>query len=229
MARDGAIMAFYKLAIFDFDGTLADSLSMLPAKLNQAAARFGFRQVSDDEFTLLRGRGTRDLIRDLGVPMWKIPTIAAWMRRMAAEDAGSQSLFPGADALLRRLHDAGVGLAVVSSNSQATVIRGLGPDSAALLSHYECGTAIFGKAAKFRKVLRRADLPGSSVIAIGDEARDIEAAHEAGVDAGAVTWGFATPDLLLRHKPEILFNSMSEIGDRIVGPRAEATNLDNPK
>jgi phosphoglycolate phosphatase len=221
-------MALYKLAIFDFDGTLADSLSTLPALLNQAAAHFGFRQISDDEFIMLRGRGTRDLIGDLGVPLWKIPMIAAWMRRMAAEEAGALSLFPGTDAVLRRLHVAGIGLAVVSSNSQATIARGLGSEIAALFGHYECGTAIFGKAAKFRKVLRRANLPGSSAIAIGDEARDIDAAHEAGIDAGAVTWGFATPELLRRHEPEILFDSMSEIGDKIVGTRAQASILANP-
>lgn len=216
-------MALYKLTIFDFDGTLADSLSVLPGALNLAAAQFGFRQVSDDEFAMLRSQGTRDLIRYLGVPMWKIPMIAAWLRRKAAEEAGLLSLFPETEALLRRLHDAGIGLAVVSSNSQATIMRILGSESAGLISHYECGAAIFGKAAKFRKVLRRADLPGSMAIAIGDEARDIEAAHEAGLDAGAVTWGFATPDLLRRHQPEILFNSMSEIGDRIVGTRGLKT------
>ncbi|HXP98045.1 MAG TPA: HAD hydrolase-like protein [Telmatospirillum sp.] len=209
-------MAVYKLIIFDFDGTLADSLSTLQGTLNKAAARFGFRQLTDDEFVMLRSRGNREFIRYLGVPMWKVPMIAANMRRMASDDADSLSLFPGAGAVLRRLHDAGIGLAVVSSNSRATIVRVMGAEIAALFSHYECGVGIFGKAAKFRKVLRRMDLPGSSAIAIGDEARDIDAAHEAGIDAGAVTWGFATSELLRCHTPEILFNSMSEIADRLV-------------
>lgn len=223
-----SIMALYKLAIFDFDGTLADSLSKLPGALNQVAAHFGFRQLADDEFTMLRGLGSRELIRYLGVPMWKVPIIAARLRQMAAEGADSVALFAGTDALLLRLHHAGIALAVVSSNSQPTIARVLGPEMAHLFSHYECGSAIFGKATKFRKILRRADLPASSAIAIGDETRDIDAAHEAGLDAGAVTWGFATSDLLRRHKPEILFNSVSEIGDRILGARAEEPILANP-
>jgi phosphoglycolate phosphatase len=210
-------MALYKLTIFDFDGTLADSLSMILGTLNKAAIRFGFRQVTDEDYTMLRGIGNRELIRYLGVPMWKVPMIAVNMRRMAAENVESLSLFPGTEAVLHRLHDAGIGLAVVSSNAQATVRRVLGTEMADLFSHYECGAGVFGKAARFRKVLRRMDVVGSSAIAIGDEARDIDAAHEVGIDAGAVTWGYATSEFLRCHTPEILFNSMSEIADQLVG------------
>jgi phosphoglycolate phosphatase len=214
--RFAAIMGSYRLVIFDFDGTLADSVPWLVEALNHAARQFGFRQIADDEVTRLRGQGNREIIRHLGVPMWKLPLIAASMRRMAAENAGSLSLFPGIETELRRLHAAGIGLAVVSSNTEATIRRVLGADLAALIGSYECGAGIFGKAVKFRKVLRRTRIPATATIAIGDEVRDIEAARAIGIDAGAVTWGYATPDLLRRHTPDILFASVGEVADRLM-------------
>jgi phosphoglycolate phosphatase len=54
-------------------------------------------------------------------------------------------------------------------------------------------------------------------IAIGDEARDIDAARKAGLAAGAVSWGYATIDLLRAQQPDYLFASMDDIRHAIVG------------
>ena len=45
----------YDLAIFDFDGTLADSAAWFRSRINQVAQRYGFRQVTDEELERLRG------------------------------------------------------------------------------------------------------------------------------------------------------------------------------
>lgn len=203
----------YSLAIFDFDGTLADSADWFMGALNKAAVRFGFRVLSDAEIAMLRGRSNREIIRYLQVPMWKMPMIARFIRQLAREDIDSIRLFPGTDDLLRRLREAGVSIAIVSSNAEATIRQVLGPENAARVSVYECGASLFGKASKFRKVLKRTGTPASSAIAIGDEARDIEAARQAGIAAGAVTWGYATPALLQDCKPDALFSTLPELAD----------------
>ena len=76
----------YRLAIFDFDGTLADSLPWFRSVFNSVATRYGFRALDDAEFEELRGMGNREIIRRVGVPLWKIPLIAAHMKRLMAED-----------------------------------------------------------------------------------------------------------------------------------------------
>jgi phosphoglycolate phosphatase len=202
----------YDLVIFDFDGTLADSADWTLGILNQVAARYGFRQVSEAEKAMLRGWDNRAIVRYLGVPAWKLPLIARHMRALAARDAGRIRLFPGADALLARLHAAGVRIAIVSSNAEANVRRILGPANAALVSHYACGASIFGKAAKFRRVLRASGIPRERALSIGDEARDIEAAAAARLPCAAVTWGYATPELLRSRGPAFVFGSIDEIG-----------------
>lgn len=200
----------FQLYIFDFDGTLADSAPWMAKALNQAAARFGFRQVSDAEIETLRGKDNRAVIRELGVPMWRLPQIAAYVRRLAKE--APPPLFPGVEAMLRRLHGAGRKIAIVSSNAEVTIRRALGPACADLIHPYACDASMFGKAAKFKKVLKRSGVAAAEAIALGDETRDIEAARKAGIACGAVAWGVATPALLRARAPDFFFETPAEIG-----------------
>lgn len=201
----------YKLAVFDFDGTLADSADWTMGIMNELARRHGFRTVSDEEIAMLRGRDNRAIVRYLGVPAWKMPLIANDMRKRIAQDADRIRLFAGVEECLRTLHGRGVSLAVVTSNAEANVRRILGERNAALIRHYACGASIFGKARKFRAVLKASGLAAGQAIGIGDETRDIEAAARAGIAAGAVTWGYATADLLRSYKPTHLFDSFEDL------------------
>ena len=108
----------YRLVIFDFDGTLADSASRFVKALNDLAPRHGFRPVTEAEIEMLRGRGNREIIRYLRLARWRLPFIAADLRRRAAADAASISLFDGVERLLDALHQNGVTCAIVSSSSE---------------------------------------------------------------------------------------------------------------
>jgi phosphoglycolate phosphatase len=201
----------YKLAIFDFDGTLADSFAWFMRVVNDAAAVFAFKTIAPDETDLLRGKSAREMVAHVGVPMWKMPLIASYMRRRKAQDLTSIRPFDGATAMLRDVHAAGVTLAVVNSNSEANVRGILGTEPAALISHYECGVSLFGKAARFKNVLRRSGCGRAETIAIGDEIRDIEAARQAGIAFGAVSWGYTLPEALTQERPEQMFRSFEDI------------------
>src|SRR5258706_9987908 len=62
----------YRLAILDFDGTLADSGGWFLRISDDLGRRFGFRSVSADDVEMLRGCTTCEIIRFLGIPRWKI-------------------------------------------------------------------------------------------------------------------------------------------------------------
>ncbi|MBV8839259.1 MAG: HAD-IA family hydrolase, partial [Alphaproteobacteria bacterium] len=195
------------LVIFDLDGTLSDSFPWFLRNLNHVADTFGFRRVADDEIEPLRHAGTREILRRLEVPLWKLPRIARHMRRMKAEHIAEIPLFPGVDAMLRALRERGITLALVTSDHESNARAAL-REYAALFGHLACGASIFGKAAKFRAVLRRAGVPPAQALAIGDEVRDIEAARAAGIPCGAVTWGYAAPDALRAMGPDVVFESV---------------------
>jgi phosphoglycolate phosphatase len=204
-------MPAYRLILFDFDGTLADSADWMIRTFNAMAPQFGLRSVTEAEVEMLRGRSNREIVSYLGVPMWKVPRIAAEMTRRVAAQADSISLFEGTSAMLQTLHAAGIRLAIVSSNAEDNIRRILGADNAALISDYDCGASLFGKSSKLRNVLRRSGIAPREAICIGDETRDIEAAREAGMDSGAVLWGYAKPDVLRTFQPSRTFESMSSL------------------
>jgi phosphoglycolate phosphatase len=113
--------------------------------------------------------------------------------------------------MLRELRAAGRTLAIVSSNNERTIRRALGPDCAELIHVYACDASMFGKAPKFRHVLKQTRTRADHAISIGDETRDIAAARSVRVACGAVAWGYATPELLRAHAPDFLFNTPDEI------------------
>ncbi len=204
----------YKLIIFDFDGTLADTFPWFTGVLNDVAARYRFRRVEADEVERLRGLSARQLLVHLGIPAWKLPFIARHMRRLATDDGEPAPIFPGSEAMLRDLREAGLVLAIVSSNTERNIRRALGPETAGLFSHYACGAGLFGKAGKFRQIARRAGVERGHCLCIGDEIRDFEAASDAGMAFGAVTWGFTSRPALQSLDPAFLFARIDEIEAR---------------
>lgn len=204
-------MPRYQLLIFDFDGTLADSAPWMTRTMNDIADQFGWRKVSDREIEMLRGKSNMEIVRYLGVPMWKLPSIAAEMRRRIARDIDQIGLFTGTDELLRSLDDAGLKLAVVSSNSEVNVRRVLGTNNAARIDTFECSASIFGKSQKLRAVMRRLGVAPEATLCVGDETRDIEAAREVGAASGAVLWGYATPEVLVKFSPTHTFTTLPDI------------------
>ncbi|HEY3568959.1 MAG TPA: HAD hydrolase-like protein [Thermoanaerobaculia bacterium] len=205
----------YRLAVFDFDGTLADSYPWFLGRLSQLADQHRFRRVEEHEVEALRGKSARQVIEELGVPLWKLPQIARQVRREMALEIDAIRLFPGVDQVLRELARQGVELAVVTSSSLDNVRRILGPETAALIRHYACGVALFGKGPKLRKILRASGVPAAEAIAIGDEIRDLEAARAEGIAFGAVAWGYTRPEALRAQGPEEMFAGPEEILARL--------------
>ena len=204
-------MSPYALAIFDFDGTLADSWRLMGQAIIEAADRFGYRRPSPEEAQAMRGLDNRAVMRALGVRMWQLPAIATHMRSVAAEQCDQVALFAGVDALLTGLAAHGVRVAIVSSNSETTIRKVLGTRLAEVIADYACGASLFGKARKFSRVVASAGVEPGRAIGIGDEARDITAARQAGIASGAVTWGYATRDLLVSCGPTHVFDTVDDV------------------
>lgn len=200
-----------------FDGTLADSAAWLFDALPDVANRYGFRSVDARELAELRGKNTRVVLGQLGVSWWKLPFIARHLRARMAAERDRIRTFSGVHDLLAELERRGVVIAVVSSNAEDNVRSVLGSESAARVRYYECGVGLFGKRARFQRLLRQSGIAPEAAIAIGDEPREIEAAASIGIASGAVGWGYATPELLRAHRPTVYFDSIEAMTDHLLG------------
>lgn len=207
--EQGAGPPRFRLAIFDFDGTLADSFPAFVELIERAALRFRFRPPTADDLDELRRTDIRTLMRRYQISRWKLPRIARFMRKESATK--TPALFPGIRELLILLHRNGVQVAIVSSNAETNVRAALGPELSSLVQRFECGVSLFGKARRLRRVLRLLGCSAREAVYVGDELRDADATEEAGVAFAAVSWGFSHPDALREREPFALCADVDEL------------------
>ena len=112
---------------WDVDGTLVDSLPWFMATQPLVAAQFGLRPLRPEDLPALRQLNSREVLRSMGVPSWKLPALTLELRARKRAAAGRIPLHPGIAEALGGLHAAGIRLAIVSSDSAASIRQGLGP------------------------------------------------------------------------------------------------------
>ena len=202
-----------KLAIFDFDGTLANTFPLFIESINDLAARHDFRQIADSEIDRLRAMGARDILRDLQLPMHRVPKVALDFRAIMQRRASEIRPFAGIDHALQSLADRDILLALATSNSLANVEAVLGSGLIGRFAAIECSSALFGKAHRLRKILRAARIDRTAAMYIGDEIRDAHAARKIGIQFGAVGWGYTQFDALRRLRPDAAFAEPADLID----------------
>ncbi|GIZ53373.1 HAD hydrolase-like protein [Noviherbaspirillum aridicola] len=200
----------YPLAIFDFDGTLADSFPFFIANFNRIADRHRFSRIREEEIEALRGCGARELMARLGIPFWKLPLIARSFITLMKDNQAAISLFDGVPSALSCLARRDVTLALVSSNSHANVTGILG-HHCRHFRYVDCGASVFGKAARLRKILRTAGVPPGQAIYIGDQPTDCEAAHAADMAFGLVSWGYGSAHAFRGFRPQAHFDQVKDL------------------
>ncbi|MDC8015328.1 HAD hydrolase-like protein [Tahibacter soli] len=210
-------MRRYDLVVFDFDGTLADSLGWFRRILPDVEATFGLRPLDPAQFDAHRSMPARALIAKMGVRWWQLPGIARYARRRMSAEAATIALFDGVPAMLSRLRDAGVRLAVVTTNSEANVLRILG-DAAACIDHFGCGAAMFGKKRHTRAAMRATGVAPARTLCVGDELRDADAARAVGADFVPVGWGYTLPSAFEAAGHAAPLDTPARIFDRAVAP-----------
>lgn len=213
-------MPNYRMVLFDSDGTLANTLPWVSVAFNQLAAKYGFQPLTAADHETLRHLPMQEMMRRVKIPLWRMPALVTGMRKLMAEHIHEFQLFDGVTDSLQQLSRAGVVLGVVSSNTAENVRAILGPDISALFQHFACSASIFGKTPKLRAVLKASGIPASETIYLGDEVRDAEAAHKAGMAYGAVGWGYHSLATLRAAGAAEFFDTPAEIGTKLTGEPA---------
>jgi len=206
----------YRLVIFDFDGTLADSFSWFLRTLESVSERFDVAALGSGDMADLRDKSTREIMALLRIPAWKLLLMAHHMRDRSQREHAEIPLFDGVELMLSTLAQNGVKLALASSNTEITARAVLGDRCAAYFDHFACGASLFGKAAIFREIVQKADVDFNETLCIGDEIRDAEAARAAGLRFAAVTWGFNSIKALQQQSPHAVFHETADIIDEVL-------------
>ena len=200
----------FKLVVWDFDGTLADSLATAVKIFNRLAPELGFKPLED--VSAARGLSTRQFLRQQGISLWRLPRLVRKYHAAAAEEADKLKLAAGLADVLARVAGNGVRLGVLSSNREDNIRRCLRANGAEGHFAFVVGyPRLFGKAKALKRILRAERLTRSDVLYVGDELRDVEAAKRAGVRVAAVTWGFHTEALLRTGEPDFVVRDARDL------------------
>lgn len=198
--------------LFDFDGTIADSLSAIVAITNRLAPEFGFRPTPLPEVEALKGLSARQLIRYSGIPVLKIPAL---LRRLRSEIRLQSATIPpcqGIPDTIRALHAQNHALAVITSNSPEAVQAFLiAHQLDAYFLHVDGGGTLFRKGKLITRCLERQQFVPNRTVYVGDEVRDIDAARFAGIRSVSVTWGFNSQQALAAAQPDWLIDEPSKL------------------
>lgn len=205
--------------IFDFDGTIADSFAAAVDLFQELAGRH--EPIAPIEIERLRGLTLRQAAHELYVHPWKIPFLAMHARRLMTKRMHTIAIQPGLAEAIHQLQTAGHQLYITSSNSQRNIELCLKRHQlqTAFIKIY--GSAgLLNKARVLKKVIRQNHLAAADSWYIGDEIRDIEAAHHAGLRSVAVGWGYNTPAVLKQHQPTKLVLRPAELVAAVEAPTA---------
>ncbi|NJL62694.1 MAG: HAD-IA family hydrolase [Methylacidiphilales bacterium] len=205
-----------KVIIFDFDGTIADTVDALVNVANRLAVEFGYIQITPEELAILRNLTSREIISYSGISVFKIPFLVKKVKSELKDKIPELKPIDGIKEALTELKSKAHRLGIITSNSQDNVSEFLKINQMDdLFEFVYSGVTIFGKTTIINNVLRQKQIKLQEVIYVGDETRDVEASKKANIQVVAVTWGFNSYDILSRQKPDFLINHPDELLDVI--------------
>ena len=202
-----------RAVVFDFDGTIADTLSLAIKCLTILSTERGDSRLSQAK-TIKAFREMRlpDFIHGyLGLKLYQLPRYVIRAKRIFNEHASEVTIFADMHKLLKSLAK-NYELAIVTSNARNTVTSALEHAGITCISNIQTDSSIFGKHNVIKRFLKSRNLTADQIVYIGDEVRDIEACKKIDVPVIAVTWGFNTKDILSEAKPDFLADSCEEVG-----------------
>ncbi|MDF1656620.1 MAG: HAD-IA family hydrolase [Verrucomicrobiales bacterium] len=200
------------LLIFDFDGTLANTLEMGIGIFNDLAPDYGLKSVTLDEVKELRKLNTRALLDQLGISRLLAVKLGAHIRKVLHQQMDNVEMIEGVKEAVIELHKEGFQLGVLSSNSADNVRLVLRRfDLLECFSFIEAGVSLFGKSHRILSVLKKGSLEPRHAMYVGDETRDMEAARDSKVIGLAVCWGANGREAMETEGPEFCIDHPSEL------------------
>lgn len=193
--------------IFDFDGTIADTLGAIVRVTNRIAPEYGYSPTTPEKLKYYQSLSTQEMLKQSEIPLFRLPFLLRRVRRELGAELPSVSLAPHLASTLRELVAADHQLMIMSSNSRKNIqvfleLHGIGD----VFESVQGGVGLLSKARVLKRIVQRGGLDFSQVIYVGDETRDVDASNQIGILVAAVTWGFSSREALAAQKPSFLID-----------------------
>ena len=203
-----------KAVLFDFDGTLGNTLSLCLRAAHLALEPILGRKITDEEILAAFGPSEEGAIRNIVPPEIYQNSLNAYVKMCRDLLPEYPDLFPGIREILLELKQRGIILGLVTGRGRITC-----DDALKFYGIFDWFDQIEGgietgpsKPAGLNRILKNFVLKPEETVYVGDSTCDILACREVGIPVIAVAWApTANPAQLADEAPDELFHSVSEL------------------
>lgn len=193
--------------IFDFDGTIADTLGAIVRITNRIAPEYGYSPTTPEKLKYYQSLSTQEMLKQSEIPLFRLPFLLRRVRKEMTDELPKVSVAADLPEALRELVAQGHQLMVMSSNSRRNIESFLlQHDISNVFESVQGGVGLLSKARVLKRIVQKGGLDFSQVIYVGDETRDVDASNQVGILVAAVTWGFSSREALAAQDPAFLID-----------------------
>ncbi len=205
--------------IFDFDGTIADTIELGLSTFNLIASEYDCKPVREEDLAMLRTMKPQELIKTYGISNIKLTLILLRIRKELKARIHELKPIKGILNSLMEIKNSGLRMGILTSNSRNNVEMFLDNNQMTdFVDFIYSGRSFFGKDKVLRRLFANEKILKENTIYVGDETRDIEASVRIGIPVISVAWGFHNRDILaslnpdqIAETPEDLFGCIQKI------------------
>lgn len=208
----------YQLLIFDWDGTLVDSIGRIVESMHRAVDACGLPQLTDGAIKGIIGLGLPEAIQVL-YPELRDEVLIERLRdgygeHYLALEREPSSLFPGVEESLVAFREQGYRLAVATGKTRRGLQRVL--EGRGWLEFFDVTRCADETASKphprmLHEIMGHCAVPAERALMVGDSSFDLLMARNASVDSVAVGFGAQPLESLRAHKPRLAINEFYEL------------------
>lgn len=197
--------------IFDFDGTLADTMGIGIEIYNKhLSGKFGLPK-SIKELTLeARHQSTSTVIKQ-HLKWWNTVIVGFLWEKYSFDYIPRAKLFKGMAAIVLMLKKRGFKVGILSSNTHRNVIKCLQNNDLDVFDFVQNNSPLTSKTKALNKIFENDLADKNRAIYIGDEIKDIRSCKEVGLPIISVNWGFNHAESLVVEQPDFFVKSPDEL------------------
>ncbi|WP_186646814.1 HAD hydrolase-like protein [Fluviispira vulneris] len=194
-----------KIAVFDFDGVIADSRMAIFEAFKEISIRKKMPLITSDEIFNL---SIKQILSKYKIRWYQIPHYLNLSRQIIFLNRDLITLDQQIIKMFENINFENIKFVILSSNSNNLInefVQKNLPDIK--FTEVIGGVSLFGKSRKIKQLAKRYSKNKNDFIYIGDEVRDIIAARRAAIKSVAVLWGKESEKLLTQEKPNYIAKS----------------------
>lgn len=200
-----------KHVVFDFDGTIADSLNLVIELMNQVAGKYKFDPIREEDYEYLRSLTLMERCRAVHISLYQIPRIGLELTKTYSRAINSIKAFAGINEMIIKLKKQDLKLSIISSNTSNNIRKFLNNNNLNYFDSVYSSSNLFGKDKAINSFIKKQHLVKEELIYIGDEHRDIVASQANKIKVIAVSWGADSLKILSKSNPDFIVERPSQI------------------